>query len=194
MSETFLNTVDTTRVDELMNEMETAVQYFNNIALNTANKYTADLDGLMDDLYKVVTQPNDVETITLERYYLELTNLLYFMVNKVEQLNVYADLAKAQAKEVYNKNYLFNSSKEVLDKSKKMTVAELTATAEETAKYESTLETVYKSAYSIAKSKVNAGFEMVNTMRKILSIRQTEMQLDLTPGMHRELPEGGDNF
>ena len=40
---------------------------------------------------------------------------------------------------------------------------------------------VYESAYSIAKSKVAAGFEMVNTIRNVLSVRQTQMQLDMGP-------------
>ena len=133
----------------------------------------------MNDLYSAVTQEHEAETPTLERYYLELTNMLYFMAQRVEQLNVYADMAKAQAKEVYNKSYLINSAAKD-EKGKSMrTVAENTALAEEDSKYESTLETIYKSAYSVAKAKVQAGFEMVNTLRKILTVRGLEMQLGL---------------
>lgn len=174
-----LKNFDTDKLENLMTDIETNVEYFNKTAAEAAAKYTEDLDGLMNDLYSAVTQEHEAETPTLERYYLELTNMLYFMAQRVEQLNVYADMAKAQAKEVYNKSYLTNSAAKD-EKGKSMrTVAENTALAEEDSKYESTLETIYKSAYSVAKAKVQAGFEMVNTLRKILTVRGLEMQLGL---------------
>ena len=154
MSDTFLNTVDKEHLEGLLNATEVNVAYFNDMAIKTAEKYTSSLDSIMTDLYAAVTTDSDVETTTLERYYLELTNLLYFMAQQVEQLNIYADMAKAQAKEVYNKSYLANCAvKDEKGKSVR-TVAENTAMAEEDTKYEATLESIYHSAYAIAKNKV----------------------------------------
>ena len=157
------------------------VTSFSDVAVKTANSYTADLDELMSSLYTFITKPDEVETVILERYYMELTNLLYFMAQKVETLNIYADIAKSKAKEAYNGYYLqFSSNKDEKGKSVR-TVAENTALSEQNSKTEATLGMVYESAYSIAKSKVAAGFEMVNTIRKVLSVRQTQMQLDMGP-------------
>nr|DAD82719.1 MAG TPA: hypothetical protein [Siphoviridae sp. ctrpg19] len=157
------------------------VNSFNDVAVKTANSYTADLDELMNSLYNFITKPDEVETVIIERYYMELTNLLYFMSQKVETLNIYADIAKSKAKEAYNGYYLqFSSNKDEKGKSVR-TVAENTALSEQNSKTEATLGMVYESAYSIAKNKVAAGFEMVNTIRKVLSVRQTQMQLDMGP-------------
>ena len=193
MSDTFLNTVDKEHLEGLLNATETNVAYFNDMAIKTAEKYTSSLDSIMTDLYAAVTTDSDVETTTLERYYLELTNLLYFMAQQVEQLNIYADMAKAQAKEVYNKSYLANCAvKDEKGKSVR-TVAENTAMAEEDTKYEATLESIYHSAYAIAKNKVQAGYEMVNTLRKILTVRGLEMELGLQ-NTRGSMPPAGDVY
>lgn len=174
-------TLDIEKFKELVERTESNVEQFTAVAEETANKYTQDLDELMSALNVCLTQEEEPETVSLERYYLELTNMLYFMAQRVEKLNVYADIAKAQSKEVYNKSYLLHcSSKDEKGKSLR-TVSENTALAEEESKYEATLETIYRSAYSIAKNKVNAGFEMVNTLRKVLGIRDTEMKLSMQP-------------
>lgn len=168
-------------LEELNSQLMQDVEQFNEVAIKTANSYTEDLDDIMESLYSFVTKPDDVETAVLERCYMELTILLYFMARKVEQLNIYSDIAKSKAKEAYNKFYL-QCSAEKDEKGKSVrTVAENTAVSEESSKVERTLGMVYESAYSIAKNKVSAGFEMVNTIRKVLSVRQTQMQLDIGP-------------
>ena len=168
-------------ITKLLSDLESDVNDFSGVSIKTSEQYTVELDDLMKNLYKIIIKAEDVETVILERYYLELTNLLYFMAQRVEKLNVYSDLAKAKARETYNKHYLdYCSDKD--DKGKSIrTVNENTALAEQETKYEGVVENIYRSAYTIAKNKVQAGFEMVNTLRKVLSNRGLEMQLGLQP-------------
>ena len=104
--ETFLNSVDTNKVDSIMKSTEMNVEYFNTICTQTAKKYSEPLDNLMKDLYAECIKTQDAPTTTLERYYLELANMLYFMGEKLEQLGIYADMSKSAAKEVYSKHFL----------------------------------------------------------------------------------------
>ena len=48
----------------------------------------------MQKLYKLIKAPDNIDSDILEKYYLELTNLLYFCGEKLEQLEVYDDLSK----------------------------------------------------------------------------------------------------
>ena len=181
MEGTFLENIDTQRVESIMKSTEDNVAYLDDMSVKTAQKYTKDLDALMQDLYKVITKVEDAETVELERYYLELTSLLYFIGEDVEKLNIYSDMAKSAAREIYNKVYLASQVVDAVDK-KKPTVAELTALAESGSQYENVVYSVYNHAYSMAKQKLSAGFEMVNTLRKVLSRRQSEAELSRMMG------------
>ena len=175
-NETFLYGVDTDKVSSLINDTNENVKYFNDTASQIASEQTKHLDELMQKLYLIVRKPDDVDTTVLENYYLELTNLLYFMGDKLEQLGVYSDMSKAAAKEVYNSAYLSNQIKDV-DKKNKTTVAENQAVAEQKSQYEQVVNSIYEHAYKIVKYKIDAGFEMINTLRKVISRRMQEENL-----------------
>ena len=81
-NETFLYGVDTDKVSSLINDTNENVKYFNDTASQIASEQTKHLDELMQKLYLIVRKPDDVDTTVLENYYLELTNLLYFMGDK----------------------------------------------------------------------------------------------------------------
>lgn len=175
---TYLNNVNTDSVQSLMDSTTENVKYFNDTALTTAREYTKPLDILMSKLYKIVVNPQNIETHTLENYYLELTNTLYFMGEKLEQLGVFGDMSKAAAKEVYNKAYLDNQIKDS-ERKNKTTVAENQAVAEESSKYESVVNSIYDHAYKITKYKIDAAYEMVGTLRKIITHRIQEESLSM---------------
>ena len=175
-NDTFLNNVDTDKVQALLSETSSNVEYFNTVSSATANKYTEHLDKLMQTLYKLVMNSKDCPTDTLEKYYLELTNLIYFMGDKLEQLSIHGDMSKAAEKEVYNKAYLANQIKDS-ERKNKTTVAENQAVAEEESKYEAVISSIYDHAYKIVKFKVDAAKDMVNTLRKTISRRMQEEQL-----------------
>lgn len=177
--ETYLNNVDVDKVNKIMNDTEANVQYFNDTCAAVVKKYSEGLDNLMSDLYVECIRDSDVTISTLERYYLELTNMVYFMQEKVEQLGVYADMSSSASKEVYSKSVINQSAlKDAAGKSK-VTVAEVQAQANISAQYESVVATIYDSAYRTVKNKVASAQDMMNTLRKLITSRQTEMQLNL---------------
>lgn len=170
---TYLNDVDTDKVEALMKDTEVNVKYFEDTSLATAKKYTRHLDELMQNLYKEVIKSEDVTTETIEKHLMELTNLIYFMGDKLEALGIYDDMSNASAKEVYNKAYLNNQFIDT-DAKKKPTVAELIAKAEQASQYETVVNAVYEHAYKSVKFKIDAANKMVDVLRKILTHRMQE--------------------
>jgi hypothetical protein len=177
MAETFLSSLDTEKVGKLLNETTVNVTYFNNACAEVIKKYSESLDNLMSDLYIECIKDGDATVNTLNRYYLELSNMVYFMIDKLEQLGVYADMAKSASKEVYSKSYLSNQVKESGTGKNKTTVAELQAQAELSSQYESVVASIYDHAYKVVKGKLQSAQDMMNTLRKVLTVKGNEMQL-----------------
>lgn len=175
---TYLDNVDTDKVSALLDATSKNVEYFNNVTKKVTESYSTHLDVLMQNFYQKHKEIKDIPTEELENLYLELTNLLYFMGDKLEQLGIHNDMSKAAKQEVYNKAYLDNQIKDS-DKKNKTTVAENAAVAENASQYESVVNSIYERAYKILKYKIDAGYEMVNTLRKVISRRMQETDLSM---------------
>ncbi len=179
MAETYLNNIDITKVDKLMGETNINVRYFNNTCSEVVKSYSDGLDNLMKDLYIECIKDGDASLSTLERYYLELSNMVYFMQEKLEQLGVYADMSESASKEVFSKSYLNQSIIKDASGKSKSTVAELNAQASLDSQYESVVADIYARAYKIVKGKVMSAQDMMNTLRKLITSRNNEMQLSM---------------
>lgn len=177
MAETYLNNVDIEKVDKLMRETDINVMYFNNTCADVVKKYSEGLDNLLKDLYVECIRDSDVTLPTLERYYLELSNMIYFMQEKLEQLGVYSDMSDSASKEVYSKSYLNQSIIKDASGKSKSTVAELQAKASLDSQYETVVASIYERAYKIVKGKVLSAQDTCNCLRKLITSRQNEMQL-----------------
>lgn len=184
----FLNNIDTNNVEKLMKETAENVMYFERITRDVVDTYSQDLDFIMGDIYKDIVCKDQPPLNTLEKYFLELSNCLYYMGDKLERLGVYDVMSKNAYKEVYNRKYL--GLTDIGDTKKKPTVAELTAIAENEAQYENIINDVYSKAYKIVKNKVDAATTMLNSISKIISKRMAEMQLNsVTPSGKQILNE-----
>jgi len=104
--------------------------------------------------------------------------MLYFLGSKLETVGVKDDLSKLAAKESYNEAYLSNRMKDAEHRNK-TTVAELTALAEDASKYETVLNSLYARVYKQIKFKMDAGYDMVNSLRKIISKRMQDQSLSM---------------
>ena len=173
---TYLDNVNTDKVNELLNKTENNVEYFNSVSDQVVSAYSYDLDNLMISINKELKNKDTLDINSIERYYIELTNILYFMGNNLEQLGIRNDMSKAARQEVFNKAYMSNLDKD-LDKKNKTTVAENTAQAEQCSQYETIINSIYDRAYKQVKYKIDAGYEMTKSLSKILSRRMQEIEL-----------------
>ena len=166
--------LDKTRVEALIAETSNNSKYFEDITNQLVAQYSQDLDNIMQDLKKDVTGPQSITTDELERYYAELSNLIYFMSEKLEQLNINKDMSKAASKEVYNRFYLAGSAEKDEKGKSVRTVNENVAYAENASQYEAVVSNCYEHAYKIMNNKVLAAQEMVSTLKYILKRRTQE--------------------
>ena len=173
--ESFINDIDSNKVDSLMEQTENNVQYFENVTNKVVQSYSEYMDNIMKNIYVDIIQNPSAPIETVEKYFLELSHAIYFMAEKLEQLGVYNAMSKAAYKEIYNKAYLDNQIKDT-EKKNKTTVAENQAVAENVAMYESVVSDIYDKAYKILKNKIDAAQTMVSTLSKTLSRRMTENQ------------------
>lgn len=169
--------IDKDQMDTVVKSTEDNVQYFTNISDTLVAQYTSELDELMRDLYQDAVK-KDASDMELEKYLLELNNMLYFLGSKLETVGVKDDLSKLAAKESYNDAYLKNRLKDTENRNK-TTVAELTALAEDASKYETVLNSLYARVYKQIKFKMDAGYDMVNSIRKIISKRMQDQSLSM---------------
>lgn len=146
-------------------------------------EYSEDLDKVMAEIQKNIILDESPAIITIEKYFLELSNTLYYMCSKTEKLGVFDSISKSKAQETYNMKYLEHQSSNMgKTGAKKPTVAESTAAAEMESLYDKTVNDIYSKAYKILKNKISAAETMVSTLSKILShrIQESSMMVNQT--------------
>jgi hypothetical protein len=109
------------------------------------------------------------------KYAFALSSALYFIGTNLEVVGIKEDLSKLAAKESFNNAYLAHQVKDA-DRKNKTTVAELNAIAENLSRYEQVINSLYARVYKQIKFKVDAGYEMLATIRKIITKRMEENQ------------------
>lgn len=173
---TYLDNIDTEKMVQLLEQTEQNVEYFNKVTKQVADAYSTELDSLIRDFRQKQQQYDSLPIDYIEKLYMELSGILYFMGDQLEQLGIHNDMSKAAKQEIYNKAYLSNQVKDT-DKRNKTTVAENVAVAEQESQYETIVNSIYDRAYKILKYKIDAGFEVLNTLRKVISRRMQEIDL-----------------
>lgn len=174
-------------VADKLKEINEDVSYVNSMLDDVVKEYSGDLDVIMQKISIDVLQVDYPAINTIEKYFMELSNALYFVCERVEKLGIYDSLSKSKAQETYNKKYLDITTTVI---GKKPTVGEAQAVSEQAAIYDKTVNDIYNKAYKILKSKVGAAETMVSTLSKVLSHRIQESQMTYTQTGRQILNEG----
>lgn len=176
-------------LDEVYKKLDDNVEYANAVAKTTVDNQTRDLDNLMKNIHDDIICVEEPATSDIEKYFLSLSNCLYFLGENMEKVGLYDDLSKAQAKEKYNLAYM-DSVNPV--NGKKVTVAEAQTSAENASTYENMINTIYARAYKMFKYKIDAAQTMLSSLSKMLSKRMQDAQMSMTTkdGSKQYLVEG----
>ena len=186
--------MDINKINESMSYTKDNVSLINSMVTQVVSEYSEDLDKVMKNIMSEIIGVELPAIVTVEKYFVELSGVLYFMCSEIEKLGVYDSLSKLKAQETYNNSYL-NSSipTQTGPGTKKKTVAEITAIAENDSSYDRTVNDIYNRAYKILKSKVSAAETMISTLSKVMNHRMQESQLTTTQ-MSRVLNEDTSPF
>lgn len=179
MEKTFIeNEHSKVEITNAFEKTDEASSLFTNISDEVVKAYTSDLDKLLVKIKENAVENTPSDNI-LEKLVMELSNILYFMGTRLESVGIKDDITKLSAKEVYNNSYT-NNLTNVGDQKKKPTVAELTVMAENDSRYQTVVNNIYSRVYRQIKYKIDAAYEMLSSLRKIISKRMQENQLDYT--------------
>lgn len=162
------------KMDNKVEKLNDSVVIATEMVDDVVNKYTAGLDEELIAIHKEVVDVDEPPITLIEKHFVKLANLIYWVSADVESVGVFSSLAKARAREKYNEAYLEAGNTE--DKKKKPTVAELTAIAEGMTLYDSTLENIYTTAYKTIKNKIQYGEMVCNTLSKLYQRRIKESE------------------
>lgn len=161
-----IDNLDTERFSESIEIVKKDKVYLEEISNKVTSEFSQHLDELMQKIYKLIIS-NKLDDKEIEKKFLELTNLLYFMGDKLESLGIELTVASARNQEIFNKIYQQATG----------TIADKKSEAEEGSKYEYFLKAIYESIYKRIKMKIDAGYEMVSSMKRIIMLRSAELDL-----------------
>ena len=152
--------------ESIMKNVDNISDTIKEISDNLVTEYCEDLDNIMSELRQEITS-KEIDNYILESYIMELANTLYFTGSAQEDLGIKEDTCKAIRQEVYSRAREESTG----------TVADKTAKAELIAQQETIVLSIYSRAYKKVKLRMDAGYEMLNSLKKVMNKRITEMEL-----------------
>ena len=154
--------------ESIMKNVDSISDTIKEISDELIKKYCDELDTIMNELHNLLSSSKELSTDTIQNYILYLANSLYFTGSAQEDLGIKEDTCKAIRQEVYSK---------AREQATGKTVADKTAQAELIAQAETMTLSIYSRAYKKVKLRMDAGYEMLNSLKKVMNKRITEMEL-----------------
>ena len=164
------NKIDSEAYTQLNNLVLNNSENLDNLIQVIVNQYCRPLDDLMHRIkIKLEDEDNPPTNEILDDMALNLSACLYYVGEGVEIVGIREDVAKALKMEKFSKAYDAASG----------TIGDKTAAADIASQQEFILHSVYTRAYKQCKFKLELGNEMLQTLKKVISRRMSEIQLSM---------------
>lgn len=160
-------------IEEIREQIGTLSEEYFQIMDTVIETYSGELDHYVDSLNESLKDVESLTTNDLSQRALELASLIYVVGSHVEKTGVLEDVSKLLKQEAYNNAYMATSQQSEQTK-QKLTVAQLSATAEEASKYQSTMNSIYSRIYKQLKFKLDSAMEILSTLKKVISQRMQD--------------------
>lgn len=154
--------------ESIMKKVDNISDTIQEISDKLVTKYCGELDEEMKKIGNMLVCSQNMTDGELDFEILNLANILYFVGAGQEDLGIKEDTCKAIRQEVYSK---------AREQATGKTVADKTAQAELTAQAETMTLAIYSRAYKKVKLRMDAGYEMLNSLKKVMNKRIAEMEL-----------------
>lgn len=155
--------------EEVMNKVDNLSADVVSISAQLVKEYCEELDAYMEQIDDTLRSKNSTSLpdSVIEDYILNLASILYFTGSAQEDLGVKEDICKSIRAEVYN------SARELSTG----TVADKDSAATLASQSESITLSIYSRAYKKVKLRMDAGYEMLNSLKKIMNRRVAELEI-----------------
>lgn len=156
-------------VAEVREESSVATKFVNDILA----EYSADLDGAIREIEIIMdsigeTSIEDIPDSQIEYYCVKIPALMYRAGVKLEELGMMADISSSQKRQEYNEAMLKASG----------TVQQKKARVEQMIEDKALVEVIYKRAYNSLRGKLDMAEKMYSGLKKALTKRISESDLD----------------
>jgi hypothetical protein len=144
------------------------LSYFDEIGMPLIEHYTKELDDVMKVAHNYLSQneEGDYNVTELQHILFKLATTTYFVSWQIEKIGALSDLSNMSYKEAFNTTLLEEG------KDSKMTVAKLTAIAENSSIQENIINSIYARTYKSLKWKLDSASDLqraIITVIKVLS-------------------------
>ena len=157
------------QIRKVQDKVEHDTAKLDEIVQDIIKPYCADLDKYVEFIRSILKDGDNPPTaLELDDFCLNLSVYIYYASGMQEQLGIKDDVAKALYREVYNTTR---------DNQTTGTVADKDSIAELASQMEYLTSVLYKRAYSVVKAKVSSAQEILASVKKVISRRQSEMEL-----------------
>jgi len=168
-SELLAEEIETKKIELLQDRINNNSKLINDLTNKLVADYCKQLDEYVRFIQSVLNDNQHPPTaLELDDMVMNLPVLLYFCGEAQENLGIKQDVAKAVKQEKYNEIY-----KEI----QKGTISDKTSKAELAVQSEEITRIIYDRAYKIVKEKMTAAYELLSSIKKVISRRMNESSL-----------------
>lgn len=161
--------MDKDKTDKIIDRVDENSELVEELVNKLVQHYCGPLDDYMHIIDEILTkQEVPVTDEQLDDFTLNLPALLYFTSEAQESLGIKEDVSNAIRSDVFNK---------VREKASG-TVADKDTAAELASQSEAIVAIAYKRAYRKVKLRVESAYEMLNSIKKVMTRRITAKELD----------------
>ena len=155
-------------VKTVMNDVDRLSEETREMVTNLIKEYCTQLDDYMKEIDGTLYNATEPLTnLQLENYILNLSSILYFTGSAQEDLGIKEDACKSLRTNV------FNRARELAEG----TVSDKDTAGTLACQCEAIVQTIYSRAYKKIKIKSDAGYEMLNSLKKVMNKRIAEADL-----------------
>lgn len=161
--------LDISKLEQLDIRIKDNSEILKDLVIQVVNHYCEPLDKMMKNINEALRdiQEHPLSNEDLDTMSLQLSSCLYFAGEGVEYIGLKEDVAKAFKMEKFNSAFSKASG----------TINDKTSAAELNSQEEYIMHSIYECAYKECKHKLDAGNEMLQSIKKVMTRRMTEMQL-----------------
>lgn len=155
-------------IHEVMNKVEKNSAKVEKLIDELVDKYCHQLDELVSMFKEILhDKDNPITEEELDEICLKLPTYLYFIGEAQERFGVKEDIAKSVKMELYNE----------IHQRTKGTIADKQAASEAATLEEDIVYQAYKRSYKRIKQKLEAAYELLSSIKKVISRRMGEAEL-----------------
>ena len=174
-----MNKIEIQSLDNKYQEVKSYLEYYDIYGQPLVEEYSEDLDekvNRVNSYLQGIRECNlDFDIPSLQKIVIDLSSSIYYAQDKLEKLNLLADMSKIKYKDSYNEIYTSKQSA-AKQEDRKYTAEQLRAIAEQESLEENLINFIYTRAASVLKGKVDAAYELLKAVSKSLSAEIQSMQ------------------